>query len=927
MFNSPTGTVTFLFTDIEGSTKRWEANPEAMHAAFARQEAILRHAIEANGGYAYKMTGDAFQAAFPTAPQALQAALDAQHSLHSEKWPAETGEVRVCMALHTGTTEERGDDYVGPALNRVARLLSAGHGAQILLSDVTHGLVRDALPPGVQLLDMGEHRLKDLIRPEHIFQLVVPGLPSEFPPLKTLDNRPNNLPLQPTPFIGREKALAVVAELISRENLRLLTLIGPGGVGKSRMALQVAAEIIDSFADGVFFVDLASTTDPSVVISDIARTVGVKEAGDQSLKEVLKHHLQDKQMLLLLDNFERVAGAALLVTQLLGSSPHVKVLVTSRVPLKVREEHEYLVPPLALPDTRPGHLPTLEKLTQYEAVKLFIERAQAVKLDFQVTNDNAPAVAEICARLDGLPLAIELAAARIRLLPPQAMLTRLQNRLRVLTGGAADLSARQQTLRGAIDWSYDLLSEGEKQLFRRLAAFAGGRTLGAIEAVCDAEGDTSAGSVQVLEIDILDGVESLVSKSLLRQEEGTGGEPRFVMLETIHEYSREKLQESGEAEPLRSQHALYFMRLAEEAEPQLEGPNLVEWLNRLEEEHDNLRAALGWALGQEVGPEDEQQEEADRIELGLRLAGALALFWISHGHYSEGRRWLDRALQRARTKGGHALPLSIQAKVIYQAANLAWRQGDNEYAMRLLEEALELYTRLDDKRGMGLSLNYLGVAESNKAGDVTIARRLWEQSLAIFRELGDTDGISRGLNNLGEVARMEGDYEKARNYYEEALALSRRAGNKFGVGITLLNVGQVAQHEGRNDEAAELFKEGLTFAVELGYLHRVAGALGGLAAVAVSRGQAQRAARLYGAEEALREAVGIPLDAPDRVQYEVNLAAGRAQLDEATWQEAWEEGRAMSVEQAIEYARERPAADLASSPDHSLAGENRREGR
>jgi predicted ATPase/class 3 adenylate cyclase len=893
LHDQPSGTVTFLFTDIEGSTKSWENSPELMRGALSRHDAILRSSIEANGGYIVKTVGDGFHAAFPTALLALNAALDAQRALADERWPEATGPIKVRMALHTGSGEERDGDYYGPSVNRAARLLSAGHGGQVLLSIVTQELVRDTLPPGVQLLDMGEHRLKDLTRPEHIFQLLLPDRPSQFPPIKTLDTRPNNLPLQPTPFIGREKALAVVAELISRQNVRLLTLAGPGGVGKSRIALQVAAEVIDSFADGVFFVDLAATTDPSVVISDIARTMGAKEAGDQSLSDVLKRYLQDKQMLLLLDNFEQVTGAAPVITRLLGSSPGLKVLVTSRVPLKVREEQEYLVPPLALPDTRPGRLPALERLTQYEAVKLFIDRAQAVKLDFQVTNDNAPAVAEICARLDGLPLAIELAAARIRLLPPQAMLARLQNRLKVLTGGAADLSARQQTLRGAIDWSYDLLSESEKQLFRRLAVFAGGRTLGAIEAVCNAAGD--------LEIDILDGVESLISKSLLRQEEGTGGEPRFVMLETIHEYAHEKLEESGEAEALRRQHASYFLALGEEAEPHLAGPGLVEWLNRLEEEHDNLRAALGWALGREGGPVDEQ-DEAGRVAMELRLAGALALFWISHGHYSEGRRWLDMGLSRVRAGGSRTVPDVVQAKAIYQAANLAWRQGDNEQATRLLEEALVMYRQLGDKRGIGLSLNYLGITISNGGGDTSTARPLWEQSLAIFRELGDKDGLARAVNNLGELARMDGDYARARVLYEEALMNAEAASDNLGKCLSYLNLGQVALHEGRYVEAAELFKSAMALSVELGHTYGVAGSLDGLGAVAAGRRQPQRAARLYGAAEAMREVVGIPMEAPDQIDYELNLSGARAQLDEAAWHTLWNEGRAMNMDQAIEYA-------------------------
>ncbi|MEP6776259.1 MAG: adenylate/guanylate cyclase domain-containing protein, partial [Chloroflexota bacterium] len=595
----PGGTVTFLFTDIEGSTRRWETHQQAMQLAFARQEAILRHAIRANGGYAYKMIGDAFQAAFATAPQALQAAIQAQRALHAEQWPSETGDVRVRMALHTGVTDERGDDYVGPPLNRVARLLSAGHGGQVLLTLATQQLLRDNLPASVTLRDMGEYQLRDLIQPERIFQVVAEGLPTDFPPLKTLDNRPNNLPRQATPLVGREKEVEGVAALLRKPDVALVTLTGPGGTGKTRLSLQAAAEALDDFSNGAWFVELAALLEDKLVMPTIAQTLGVKEAAGTLIIDTLKEYLKDKHLLLVLDNFEQVVEAATEVSTLIGACPHLKVLATSRVPLHVRGEKEYAVPPLSTPDLR--HLPPVESLTQYEAVRLFIERATDVKADFQVTNDNAPAVAEICVKLDGLPLAIELAAAKVRMLPPQALLARLSSRLKILTGGSRDLPARQQTMRNTIEWGYDLLEERYKQLFRRLAVFSGGRTLEALEAVCNYDGQ--------LQVDALDGAEALLLNSLLQQRERTKtmdtgrvsaketeGEPRFWMLETIHEYAREKLQESGEADALHRQYALYFMTLAEEAEPHLGAAKQGEWLQRLEDEHDNLRAALDWLL-------------------------------------------------------------------------------------------------------------------------------------------------------------------------------------------------------------------------------------------------------------------------------------------------------------------------------------------
>src|SRR5918994_660312 len=525
----PTGTVTFLFTDIEGSTKLWEDNAPAMQAALAHHDELLRWVVEEHGGYVFKTVGDAFCCAFPTAPDALEAALEVQRKLFSSEWE-QIGTLRVRMALHVGAAQERGGDYFGSPVNRVARLLSAAHGGQVLLSLSTEELVGDQLPAGTSLRDLGEHRLKDLFRPERVFQLSTPGLPSEFPPLRTLDVYRNNLPPQPTSLIGREKEVSEVCERLSRPEVRLLTLTGAGGTGKTRLALQAAAELTEDFDDGVYFVSLAAIRDPQLVVGAAAGTLGVKEAGGQPPLVSLEDYLREKHILLVVDNFEHLLEAAPTVSELLSAAPKLKVLATSRIPLRLYGEHEYSVPPLALPD--PRVLPPLEVLTQYEAVRLFVERARAVKEDFSVTNESAPAVAEICARLDGLPLAIELAAARVRMLSPQAMLTRLGNRLKLLKGE-------------------------EKTLFGRLSVFSGGRTLEAIEEICDPEGD----------LDALEGVESLLEKSLLRREEGVGGESRFVMLETVHEYAREKLRESGETDAIQRRHAEFFLEVAEEAEP------------------------------------------------------------------------------------------------------------------------------------------------------------------------------------------------------------------------------------------------------------------------------------------------------------------------------------------------------------------------
>jgi len=624
-------------------------------------------------------------------------------------------------------------------------------------------------------MDLGERRLKDLFRPERVFQLRAPALPSEFPPLRTLEGRSNNLPMQPTPLVGREREVAEVADRVRSEGMRLLTLTGPGGTGKTRLALQAAADLLEEFDDGVFFVALATITDPELVPSTIAGPLGVKESAEQPLTEGLKGYLREKELLLILDNFEQVLEGAPVVGELVAACPKLKVLATSRIPLRLYGEQEYAVPPLALPD--PRVLPPVEVLTQYEAVRLFVERARAVKAEFSVTNENAPAIAEICARLDGLPLAIELAGARVRILPPQKMLERLSNRLKLLKGGARDLPTRQQTLRGAMDWSHDLLEEEEKTLFGRLSVFSGGRTLEAIEEICDPEGD----------LDALEGVESLVEKSLLRQEEGPEDEPRFVMLETVHEYAREKLEESGETEEIKRAHAEYFLALAEEAEPELVGPDQVEWMDRLETEHDNLRAALSWALG------------SGRIETALRLGGALEWFWKVRGHFVEGGRWLEETLS-----ADEGVPDLVRAKALCSAGYLAYIQADFERARRLLQESLALYRELGDEEGTARSLLYLGWIDIE---DIERARRLLEESLEINRRVGSKRELAMVLHALATMTVETGEQERIRALFEESEALYRESGDIQGLSGSLGTQGWAALQEGDTGRARKLVVE------------------------------------------------------------------------------------------------------------------------
>jgi predicted ATPase/class 3 adenylate cyclase/uncharacterized protein HemY len=957
MPEQPTGTVTFLFTDIEGSTSRWEHQPEAMKTALARHHVLLRETIEGQGGYVFQIVGDAFCAAFATASAALAAADAAQYALHVEPW-GETGALRVRMALYTGEAEASDGDYhSGPPLNRVSRLLSSGHGGQILLSLPTYSLIRDALPQGSDLRDLGEHYLRDLSWPEHIFQLVSPNWPADTRPLKTLNTRPNNLAMQPTALVGREQDVAAVQEMLARDDVRLVTLTGPGGTGKTRLALQVGAELIDGFEDGVYFVALDFVFDPHLVAPTIAQTVGVREGEGAALVETLKEYLRTKHILLLLDNFEQIVAAAPLVADLLSACPRLKIVATSRTVLRLRGEHEYPVPPLVLPD--PKHLPPAERLSQYAAVALFVERALAVKPDFAITNENAAAVAEICARLDGLPLAIELAAARIKLFPPPAMLARLQSRLSLLTGGGRELSSRQRTLRGAIDWGYNLLSAPEQNLFRRLAVFVGGCTLEAAAAVCDADGD--------LGIDILDGVASLVDNSLLRQA-GMGeqtGEPRFLMLETLREYGLECLTAGGEAADIRRHHAEHFLRLAEEAEPRLIGAEQAVWLDRLETEHGNLREALEWS-----------KTAADDVETGLRLAGALSRFWWVRGHLSEGRRWLETMLA-----GGGTAPAAVRAKALHAAANLALPHGDYERATALYEEALALRRELRDTRGIALSLYNLGniakdhgdyarasslyqeslglrrelgdpleiaaslqnlgdiaryegdyerattlleealalrrtlrdkmgtaAALSNLGqvaqdrGDYAQASALLEESLALFRELGTKLGVATSLQSLGDVARHQGDYAQASTLLEESLALFRELGTKFGIALVLASLGVVSRYQGKYARATALLKDSLTLRQELEDERGIVDCLEALGMIASAEGQPSRAVRLFGAAEALREAIHVPLPTSERVNYVRSLAATRAVLGSQEFAVALAEGRAMVLDQSLAYA-------------------------
>jgi predicted ATPase/class 3 adenylate cyclase/Tfp pilus assembly protein PilF len=960
MTELPSGTVTFLFTDIEGSTRLLQQLGERYANVLAQHRALVRAAITAHNGHEIGTEGDAFFVAFARTREAVAAALAAQRALAAHPWP-EGAPVRVRMGLHSGEGNPQDGGYVGLDVHRAARIAAAAHSGQVLLSRAAQELARDALPEGAGLRDLGEHRLKDLARPEHLFQLVVPDLPADFPPPRTLTNRPSNLPAQLTSLIGRERERAAARALLSREGVRLVTLTGPGGTGKTRLALQVAAELADAFPDGVHFITLAPIRDPALVVATIAQTLGIREESGRSAAESLRDYLREKSALLLLDNCEQVAAAAPEIAALLAACPRLKVLGTSRAPLHLSGEHEFPVPPLALPGH--GRLEPPEQLSQYEAVRLFIERALAVRPEFALTDENAPAVAEICHRLDGLPLAIELAAARIRLLSPQAMLARLDNRLGLLTGGARDLPARQRTLRDTVAWSHDLLDEGERRLFRRLSVFAGGWTLESAESVCL----VSRGP----DLDVLDGMASLVDMSLVRQSARNAREPRFTMLETIREFARELLEASGEAEAMRRRHVHFCLTLAETAERELEGARQLVWLDRLEAEHDNLREALAWSLDQ------------GEPEIALRLVAALGAFWGMRGYLTEGREWLsetlagaERGVPRASAAWAKALAtagwLAI-AQGDYEAArshyeqsmaraqdlgdrhriasalnglgNIALRQGNHASARSLYEQSLAIRRELGQPRGIaGALVNLAGLARVQ--GDYAAARSLYEQSLAMQRELGDKWGASLVLYNLAGLAREQGDYEAARSLYEQSLATSWSLGDRRGVAAALNNLGMLAQYAGDYAVARTLHEESLETSRELGDKQGIATALSYLAGVAERQGEyaaarslhqeglslqrelgykrgivftlrllghlahhegaSERAARLMGAAEALREALGIIVVPNDRAEYDRIVESARARLGEATFASAWAEGRAMSPEQAIALALEVP---------------------
>jgi predicted ATPase/class 3 adenylate cyclase len=890
----PAGTVTFLLTDIERSTSILQRLGDAGYAkVLGEHRRLLSAACRQEGGEEIDMQGDAMLVAFPRAGDAVTAAIAGQRALLGHSWPP-GAEPRVRMGLHTGEPRIVAGAYVGLDVHRAARICAAGHGGQILTSVTTSALIEGSVPAGLRLRDLGTHRLKDLLQPERIFQILHPDLPDEFPPLRSLDVFPNNLPRQLTSFIGREGEIPEVKRLLSTRSL--VTLTGSGGCGKTRLALEVAAELIDAYADGVWLVELATLSEPDLVLQTVAAALGLREVRGRARLATLLDYLRLRELLLVLDNCEHlVAACAELAEASLRSCPRLKILATSREPLGVSGETVWRVPSLSIPERE--HVPPVERLMQYEAIRLFVERVAAVEPAFTLTPQNAAVVCGVCRRLDGIPLAIELAAARMRALSLAQIAARLDASFGLLTGGARTALPRQQTLRGALDWSYDLLLQNERVLLRRLSVFVGGWTLEAAETVC------VGGGVEAK--DILDLLTQLVFKSLVLMEPQEG-QARYRVLEAVRQYGRDRLEERGEAANLRKRHLEWYLRLAERAERELVGADQSAWFERLEAEHDNLRAALEWS----------KFEESDG-DAGIRLAGALWRFWDAHGHLNEGRKWLEAMLPRSQS----ASP-SVQAKALAGAGFLAWRQADYDGSIRLCTMSLALFQELGDLLGTGQVLYVLGMAAEGQ-GDFERAKRLLLESLAVCRKAGDKRRMAVSLNSIGEVARCQSDFAAARASYEESLALRREVGDKRGVGIALCNLGHVALHQADYEDAARFFGEALGLVWELKYKLGIAENLAGLGAVAAAEGHHAPAARLLGAATNLLNVLGAPLQPPDQAEYERSVAAARAGLSEAAFAEAWAEGKAMALNHAIHYAlvpeaanplREDRPADRESQP-------------
>ncbi len=852
MADRPSGTVTFLFSDVEGSTRLLQTlGSERYQAALDDHRGIIRGAIAARDGAAVDSQGDAFFVAFRRAQDAVAAAIAIQQELGAHPWLGELP-LRVRIGLHTTEAMPTDDGYVGVGVHTGARICAAAHGGQVLMSQTVADLAGE--DHGVELVDLGLHRLKDLSAPHRLFQLLVPGLPDHFPPPHTLESHPTNLPVQATPLVGRQREVAEVAALLDREGVRLVTLTGPGGAGKTRLALQVAAEIADRFPDGTFFVPLAGVAGADLVLPAIGQALALNEAAGQSLSAFLAQ----KRMLLVVDNLEHVIGAAPALAELFGTAPGVRTIVTSREPLHIGAEQVYPVAPLGVPDL--GHRQDAASALGSDAVALFAVRARAVEPTFTVSDENAAAVAELCARLDGLPLAVELAAARVRLLSPEAILDRLGDRLGLLTGGSRDQPARLQTLRNTLAWSHDLLSEAEQRLFARLSVFAGGFTLEAAEGVCEADLDLLAG---------------LVDRSLVQRRDD-----RFAMLDTIREFAAERLIATGGDDAIRTAHAAFFESLAARAHDARFTQQ--EMAAQLEADHDNLRAALDWLRGSDAGRY-------------ARLAGRLGWFWHVHSHLAEGRARVDDALTLVPPEADED-----RAWLLSAAVELAAWQGDVEEAERLGAEAIAAWHELDRPTEVALVLHDLGWGHFFAGGDLALGRRRMEESLEQHMSQGDAQLVNRAQLGLLQILVAIGDVATVRELGPDALATSQRLGDRWSEHFAHHFLGDCALIEGDVGEAELRYRLSLEAAWESGDQIETCYELQGMAMAAAGGGSAERALRLAAAADARVSDLGVTELPPFWAELiDRHVTTARGDLPQNAADDAWRAGSRLSLAAAV----------------------------
>lgn len=890
----------FLFTDVEGSTRLWEQVPDQMSVALALHNQLLTRAIEAHNGTIFKNVGDGFCAVFNTATDALKAAINAQKALETEQPEAsdDTLHLKVRIGLHSGQAEAIEEDYFGPALNHVARLTAAANGGQILLSSQfkTH------LITPVELRDLGKHKLRDLTEEMHIYQVIVPAILNNYSAIRTLSARPTNLPVQLSSFIGREEEVDAICQRLRQPNVRLLTLFGPGGIGKTRLSLRVAANMRDEYENGVFFIALSPVTTEQGLIEAIATALKIEERVDTPLIESLKLFLKPRQILLVMDNFEQVVDAAPALNDLLANAERLKILVTSREELLIYGEQIYAIAPLTLP--KKGALVPLNRCMTYSAISLFVDRVHALQPDFKLDDDNAQHIIDICHCLDGLPLAIELAAVRVREFSLEDILSQLNQRLDVLSRGARDLPARQRTIRGAIDWSYQLLPAEEQTAFIQLSVFVGSFTVDAVDTIIGAQY-----------------LNRLKEKSLVQQINNAQGEPLFYLLDTLRDFAREQLNQADESDTLREKHLKYYQHLVMKAEPELTGPDQMTWFKKLEDEQFNIQAALEWALAQ------------DKLEPAAEMVSVLWRFWGAHSRLNTGAGWINQVLEHgdqlpdlllAHVHQGAARLAILQSRyddaiahlttseTIYTAqdekallANVqlslgetAFYQGNILLAEHYFHTSLAAYEELGDHAGFARCLTQLGRV-AHEQSNLPGAETLLEESLRLTRTYGSTESIAIAVNDLAEVFRMQGQFAQAAELYQESLNLYRDLDFDIGVAVMLHNLGQVTRKLGDISGAHRHLQEAISLLQDLEEKQVIAECFAALGAIYVNLNRLDFAITVLSAANRLIDQLGLELSPADEQEYQAHMQQAQSQVKPDYWQSFWEQGQTMPLERLV----------------------------